>query len=537
MASNSTTGSTGDILIVDDSLDNLRVLSTTLIERGYDVRCVKSGAMALIGIQTSPPDLILLDIRMPNMDGFETCRRIKQNSQTRSIPVIFLSALDEVADKVRAFEVGGVDYITKPFQVEEVLARVEHQLTIQRLQKQLTEQNQRLQNEIYQHQQTEAALKDAKEAADAANYAKSVFLARMSHELRTPLNAILGFTELMQGDSSLPKDYQDYLETVHLSGQHLLKLINNILTMVQAESSQISLNEEQFDLLNLLNEVETTWQPNAAEAGVQLNVSCAPGLPQFIYSDESKLRQILHNVLENAIKFTPQGQVSVRVEGFKGQRTNHKTEESNSRRTIDDPSVFPVKPDASLSERHSSLSTPYTLLFKVEDTGLGIAAYELSNLFEVFSQTETGRKSLQGVGLGLPISRQFAQSMGGDITVTSEPGKGTQVSFYVQVGQVDASFPVVDSTWPIAYTQPFVKQSHTHLQPVDEVSSEALQALMSSEWMLKLYQAAIKGCDRQILQLLDEIPTAHTSLAQQLARWTDDFQFDRIVELTRPVSN
>jgi two-component system, sensor histidine kinase and response regulator len=143
-----------NILIVDDTPDNLRLLSSTLMERGYKVRSVINGAMALMGAQAAPPDLIMLDIKMPDMDGYEVCQRLKENPQTREIPVIFISALDEVFDKVKAFTSGGVDYIQKPFQIEEVLARIENQLTIRRLQVQLQAQN-------YQLQQTQVELMQA----------------------------------------------------------------------------------------------------------------------------------------------------------------------------------------------------------------------------------------------------------------------------------------------------------------------------------------------------------------------------------------
>jgi PleD family two-component response regulator len=135
----------GNILIVDDTPQNLRLLSTTLTDRGYKVRSVINGAMALMGAQSAPPDLIMLDIKMPDMDGYEVCQRLKANECTREIPVIFISALDEVLDKVKAFTSGGVDYIPKPFHVEEVLARIENQLIIRRLQLQLQAQNQQLQ--------------------------------------------------------------------------------------------------------------------------------------------------------------------------------------------------------------------------------------------------------------------------------------------------------------------------------------------------------------------------------------------------------
>jgi two-component system, sensor histidine kinase and response regulator len=142
---NSPTAAKGNILIVDDTPDNLRLLSSTLTEHGYKVRSVINGAMALMGAQAAPPDLIVLDIKMPDMDGYEVCQRLKENQQICDIPVIFVSALDEVFDKVKAFTSGGVDFIQKPFQVEEVLARIENQLIIRRLQLQLQAQNQQLQ--------------------------------------------------------------------------------------------------------------------------------------------------------------------------------------------------------------------------------------------------------------------------------------------------------------------------------------------------------------------------------------------------------
>ncbi|MEH1866705.1 MAG: response regulator [Nostoc sp.] len=154
--------SKGDILIVDDTLDNLRLLSAMLNEQGYEVRSVTNGSMALIGIQAQPPDLILLDITMPGMNGYEVCQRLKSNPQTQEIPVIFISALNEVFDKVKAFSVGGVDFINKPFQIEEVVARMEHQLKLCRLQMQLQEQNRRL-------QETEAELRRSLEHQKALN--------------------------------------------------------------------------------------------------------------------------------------------------------------------------------------------------------------------------------------------------------------------------------------------------------------------------------------------------------------------------------
>jgi CheY-like chemotaxis protein len=204
-----------DILIVDDSADNLRVLSATLIQQGYKVRCVKSGSMALLGVKTSPPDLILLDIRMPEMDGYEVCQQLKADPQTRNIPVIFLSALDEPLDKARAFQVGGADYITKPFYVEEVLARITHQLTICALKRQLD---------------TRAdLLRQATAAAESANRKKSEFLSRIHEELGSPLNAILKNVRMLSEDPVIASRYQEDFKALDRNAANLLTSLRSAL--------------------------------------------------------------------------------------------------------------------------------------------------------------------------------------------------------------------------------------------------------------------------------------------------------------------
>ncbi len=204
-----------DILIVDDSADNLRVLSATLIQQGYKVRCVKSGSMALLGAKTSPPDLILLDIRMPEMDGYQVCQHLKADPQTREIPVIFLSAMDEPLDKARAFQVGGADYITKPFQVEEVLARITHQLTICALKRQLD-----IRDDL---------LRQATAAAESANRKKSEFLTRIHAELGSPLNAVLQNMRMLSEDPAIASRYQEDFKTLDRNAANLLTSLRSAL--------------------------------------------------------------------------------------------------------------------------------------------------------------------------------------------------------------------------------------------------------------------------------------------------------------------
>lgn len=262
-----------------------------------------------------------------------------------------------------------------------------------------------------------AQLKDAKEAADAANRAKSEFLANMSHELRTPLNAILGFAQVMTRDSTLTLTQQEYLGIIARSGEHLLTLLNDVLEMSKIEAGRITLNETSFDLYRLLKSLEEMLQLKAASKGLQLIFDCDPEVPQYLWADESKLRQVLINLLGNAIKFTGEGSVTLHVETLQ---------------------VTSLQERGIISQ--SPIPNPQSLItFEVEDTGPGIDSAELDTLFEAFIQTETGRKSQEGTGLGLPISQKFVQLMGGTIAVSSVLGQGTTFRFTIKVNPAQAA--------------------------------------------------------------------------------------------------
>lgn len=395
----------GNILIVDDTPENLQVLSATLSDRGYKVRGVINGKMAIRAAKSGSPDLILLDIQMPEMNGYAVCKQLKAEPQTSKIPVIFISALDEVLDKVKSFEVGGVDYITKPFQVEEVLARVEHQLTIQRLQKQLTDRNTELQQEIIER-------KKAEEAAAAASQAKSQFVANMSHELRTPLNAILGFTQVMSRDCLLTHEQIENLRIINRSGQHLLELINDVLDLSKIEAGIIALDESSFDLYQLLDSLEEMFQIKAESQNLQLKFSVQSQVPQYIRTDEKKLRVCLINLLGNAIKFTDRGG-SIWLRASIKNVPQHPTETETY-------------------SKYKSADQSF-LCLEVEDTGVGIAPAEIDTLFEAFVQTESGRKAVEGTGLGLTITKRYVELMGGEIGVSSILGEGTIFQFHIKI--------------------------------------------------------------------------------------------------------
>jgi len=359
----------GNILLVDDTPDNLRLLSTMLTEQGYEVRSVINGAMALMGVQAEPPDLILLDINMPQMNGYEVCQQLKSGDRTREIPVIFISALEDVLDKVKAFAVGGVDYITKPFHVEEVLARIENQLTICRLQKQLKSQNAQLQQQMLELQEL--------------NSLKEEFLHAVSHDLRTPIMGTLLVLKNLQSKSgeTVPIS-RSILERMIHSSDRQLNLLNSLLEAHSNEMRGILLCCEPVQLNPMIQDLTADLEPLFTKNQVKLINLIPLDLP-CVNGDTLQIRRVFENLLTNALNHNPPG----------------------------------------LTLTLRAIVEEEMIYCTVEDNGVGIERSHCDLLFERYVRGSRTRSI--GVGLGLYLCRQIITAHGGQIGVNSTPGTGT----------------------------------------------------------------------------------------------------------------
>ena len=370
----------GNILVVDDTPQTLRLLVTILSGENYTVRPADSGILALASIIASPPELILLDVKMPEMSGFDVCRQLKQNTETQTIPVIFLSGLTDLDERVLGFQLGAVDFVTKPFQREELLARVRTHLELARLRNKLT---------VEVAKQTRD-LQTAYQELSKASQLKDEFLSTMSHELRTPLTAVIGMAEILHsgGYGKLNKDQAEALEVIEGSGRKLLHLINDILDYIQVDAGKEQLQLEQCPVVELVNAVLENVRSKAAEKHIEL--SCRFYQQEsLLWLDVRHMRRVLLILLDNAVKFTSSGgNVGIIV---RNSIVQHRIE------------------------------------FEVWDGGPGIAEADLPKLFKPFLQLDGGlNRSHEGSGLGLALAGKLARLLGGEIRVTSQLNAGSR---------------------------------------------------------------------------------------------------------------
>ncbi len=294
--------------------------------------------------------------------------------------------------------------------------------------------------DVTERKQMENELLRSKEVAETANRAKSEFLANMSHELRTPLNAILGFSQIMGRDSELNPGQKENINTITRSGEHLLDLINDVLEISKIEAGRVVLDETAFDLNQMLDALQSMFRIRASEKGLGLHFERAPEVPQYIRTDARRLRQVLMNLISNAVKFTEQGSVTLQLRiADRGLGIEAGGQRSEARGRSDTEIEKRGNGEAGIKEESKIQNLKSKIIFEIKDTGPGIAAEEIDDLFEPFRQTKSGKRATEGTGLGLPISRKFVRLMGGDITVTSKVGHGSVFAFDIPVTETKAT--------------------------------------------------------------------------------------------------
>ncbi|HWS00010.1 MAG TPA: hybrid sensor histidine kinase/response regulator [Prolixibacteraceae bacterium] len=369
------------IIIVDDVPANLKILGNILKLEGYRVRPVPNGMMALRVAEMEKPDLILLDIMMPDMDGFEVCRRLKGNPKLSDIPVIFISALNDTNDIVQALKSGGVDFITKPFQAEEVIVRVKTHLELYRQSKKLEKQSKELQELI--------ATKDK-------------FFSIIAHDLRGPLGGFMQLSELMADefdDLTLEEQKEMTIELSH-SSRNIFNLLENLLEWSRMQQGQTAFQPQSIDLPEMVSECIKPLTDTIRNKNILLETDI-PGC-RSVSADRNMIQSVIRNLVSNAVKFTPRGG-SVRI-------------------------------SAGFAENDA-------LVFVVRDTGMGMNQVMVSNLFQVNVNTRRpGTEGEQSTGLGLLLCKEFVEKHGGELWAESEEGKGSAFYFTIPENKLPEDF-------------------------------------------------------------------------------------------------
>lgn len=361
--------SKGTILIVDDNTNNLKVLAGVLKENKYDFRMAKSGQLALNILEKTKPDLILLDIQMPEMDGFETCKRIKENEENSGIPIIFLTANTDSESIKKAFKSGGVDYVTKPFNPDELLARIN----------------------------THIKLKTQTEELELQNATKDKFFSIVSHDLINPIAGIIGFSELLKENSEdlAPEKIKSFATIINKSANFTLALLHDLLEWSRVQIGSIETDKEDFILSDLLTHNIAGVSPLVSSKNICSKASFPENLS--VFADKKMVSTITRNLMSNAIKFTPKG----------GTIT--------------------------ISSKEIMVNGKKMIETEITDTGIGMSAEKVKNLFKIeHNYRSAGTDNEAGTGLGLVLCNEFIEKNNGTIKVISELNVGSSFIFTLE---------------------------------------------------------------------------------------------------------
>ncbi len=386
------------ILVVDDYKENIEALSQLILADDVEVHSAMNADHALELITQHDFGLALLDVQMPVVSGFDLAKIIRGVKKFRSLPIIFVTAHQQDSAVVfEGYQSGAVDLLFKPLEPNMVRAKV-------RIFVELAQQRQLLQSHVRE-------LERLRLEAEAANIAKSQFLANMSHEIRTPLAAVMGFAELLARGTSNAEETEECVDAVRRNGKLLLRLIDDILDLSKIEANRLELEQADFDLVEVLHDIQSTLSFRAQERGISLKFDVKTDGPTIYKSDSTRLKQVLLNIIGNGIKFTNAGAVRVDV------------------------GVTPENVDSVSHETHDRLTV------RVKDQGVGLTPEQAERLFQPFGQADPStRRQFGGSGLGLVISRQIARAMGGNIRlVESKPGEGSTFEIHVQLERSSAA--------------------------------------------------------------------------------------------------
>ncbi|MFH1297353.1 MAG: response regulator [Bacteroidota bacterium] len=375
------------VLIVDDRIKNIIVLEKMLADLDIKIERALSGKEAIEKIRETEFALVLMDVRMPDMDGFETVEKIRDDMQNDLLPIIYITAFyDEDYYRIKGFRTGAVDFITKPIIPDVLIGKVSVFMKIYL-------QRKSLEDEIKRREQVEQDLKKARDLAEEATRAKQKFLSTMSHEIRTPLNAIINTANMLREENPRP-DQIDSMEILKFSAVSLLQIVNDILDFSKIEAGKIEFEKGEFEIRNLLNGVKQSFDYEVSRRDLQMEVLIDEDIQPVIIGDSSRLTQILVNLAGNAVKFTQQGCITL---------------------------------EAKLLKRNKS---EIDIEFSVNDTGIGIPEDKLELIFESFTQASSSTtRKYGGTGLGLAITRKLVELQGGKLKVESKVNKGSTFSF------------------------------------------------------------------------------------------------------------
>jgi signal transduction histidine kinase len=382
------------LLVADDNAD-MREYLKDLLSTQWKVSTHPDGASALKASLDNPPDLVLADVMMPGLDGFELLRQLRTQFTTREIPVVLLSARAGEESRIEGLRAGANDYLVKPFSSRELIARIAAQLEIARIRRETEQSLRELADDL------EEKVRQRTLELEQANRAKDQFLANMSHEIRTPMSGVLGMTEILL-HQDLPAKVQEDLAIVRSSAESVMTLINDLFDLSRINQGKFDFHPEEFDLRAMVRDAIGPFEFQAHSKDLDFSVSIDESVPSQILCDQNRLGQVIKNLLSNAIKFTERGFVRVHVEA-----------EKNDEDTL-------------------------RLNFTVADSGLGIPRNKQKDVFSAFTQLDPSySKKFAGMGLGLAISKSLVEGMGGEISVESTRGRGATFRFSITCGIVN----------------------------------------------------------------------------------------------------